>query len=294
MRLAIAILLLALTSLVCAQNESATALQPYTQADLSLIVANVQRPNGMTYFEDHIYVVCNGDWTIYRIDAKTEETVTYVYGVKDGNSFLVEGTDAGLDIWAPDPESNTLWHLDQDREAPRAIIDDLAAPWGIARFDESTLLISDTRDNVIREVRESGVASVIATALRAPTGIAIDEKLVYFANGGSARRGIEWIAQGDDGAFSEPATLVKGVQNASNIAVADDGFLYFAYALGTRGVIGRVDPAKCLDDGCGNADIEMVLFSDLPAPIAFTMSPDLRLYLHSRYRPEIYWLQLPS
>ena len=63
---------------------------------------------------------------------------------------------------------------------------------------------------------------------------------------------------------------------------------------GTRGVIGRVDPTLCLETGCGNADVEMVVFSDLPAPIAFTLSPDLRLYLHSRYRPEIYWLQLPT
>ena len=64
--------------------------------------------------------------------------------------------------------------------------------------------------------------------------------------------------------------------------------------LGTRGVIGRVDPAQCQDGGCGNQDVEMVVFSDLPAPLAITLSDDMRLFLHSRYRPEFYWVQLPT
>ena len=92
MKLVIVLTLAAFAFLANAQDESALSpLEPFTQDDLSLIVANVQRPNGMTFFDGHIYVVCNGDWTIYRINAETEETITYVYGVKDGNSFLVEG-----------------------------------------------------------------------------------------------------------------------------------------------------------------------------------------------------------
>ena len=295
MKYAIALLIALAVGVVSGQAEEAPPmLEPYTQADLALIVANVQRPNGMTFFDGHIYTVCNGDWTIYRINTATEDTISFVYGVKDGNSFLVEGTDAGLDIWAPDPNSNTLWRLDHRRESPVAVAGELAAPWGIARLDDNHLLVSDTRDNAIYRISEIGRKEAVASGFRAPTGLAVDDNRLYIANGGSARRGIEWIAFDADNEASEPATLVNGIQNASNIALASDGYLYFAYALGTRGVIGRVDPRACLDEPCGNADVEMVIFSDLPAPIAFTLSPGLRLYLHSRYRPEIYWLQLPT
>ena len=73
-----------------------------------------------------------------------------------------------------------------------------------------------------------------------------------------------------------------------------DGYLYFSYALGTRGVVGRIDPSQCHESGCGNQDVEMVVFSNIPAPLAIALSDDMRLFLHSRYRPEIYWAQLPT
>ena len=88
--------------------------------------------------------------------------------------------------------------------------------------------------------------------------------------------------------------MVSGLQNVTNIELAQDGLLYFAFALGTRGVVGRIDPLSCLESGCDNADVEMALFSDIPAPVSMTLSPDLRLFVHSRYRPEIYWVQLPT
>ena len=122
----------------------------------------------------------------------------------------------------------------------------------------------------------------------------MDENLIYFANGGSARRGIEWLEIQDDGSVSEPNPLVTGLQNTTNIILGSDGFLYFAYALGTRGVIGRVHPEDCLAGGCTSADTEMVVFSDITAPLSITLSPDLRLFMHSRFRPEIYWVQVPT
>ena len=266
---------------------------PFLQSDLELIVGNVQRPNGIVWFEDTIYTVCNGDWTIYKIDDRTGDTITYVFGVRNGNSIIAEPTEAGFNLWVPDPDTGALWKVDQRRAAPESISSDFQAPWGIARLDEDSFLITDTRSNSIMVVPINGEPTTAQSELRAPTGIVRDGNRVYFANGGSARRGIEFFEFADDGTMSAVQPLVSGLQNTTNIMMGADGYLYFSYALGTRGVVGRIYPANCLEDGCSNQDVEMVVFSDIPAPLAIALSDDLRLFLHSRFKPEFYWVQLP-
>ena len=275
-------------------SQATMLARPFLQDELQLLVGNVQRPNAIVWLDDHLYTVCNGDWTIYQIDDRTGDTITFVFGIRNGNSMLAESSEDGLEIWVPDPDSQTLWMVDQGRQAPVRISDDLGTPWGITRISDDDFLITNTQDNAIVQVSESGETSTILSELRSPTGITAHANRVYFANGGSARRGIEWIEDLDDGSYSEPKSLVSGLQNTTNILMGSDSRLYFAYALGTRGVIGRINPIDCLDDGCDNADVEMVVFSDIPAPIAMALSPDMRLFLHSRFRPEIYWLQLPA
>ena len=267
---------------------------PFLQSDLTLMVANVQRPNGIVWFDNSLYTVCNGDWTIYRIDDRTGDTVTFVFGVRNGNSLVAEATERGFNLWVPDPDTGTLWKVDQQREAPEDVATALAAPWGITRLNEESFLLTDTRTNSIIEAPAAGARTIVHDQLRAPTGIARDEDRIYVANGGSARRGIEYFERGDDGSYTEIQPLVSGLQNTTDIIMGADGYLYFSYALGTRGVVGRIDPTRCLEGGCGNQDVEMVVFSDIAAPLAITLSDDLRLFLHSRYRPEIYWAQLPS
>lgn len=266
---------------------------PFLQGDLELLVGNVQRPNGFVWHDGSLYTICNGDWTIYKIDDQTGDTITFVFGTRDGNTLILEDTDAGFDIWVPDPEAGTLWKVDQKRAAPAAITTELESPWGIARLNSSQFLVTDTRVNGILAVGEDGEWRDVHSELRAPTGIVKHGNLIYFANGGSARRGIEYFSVEDNGGFTDVKPLVSGLQNTTNLAMGSDGKLYFAYALGTRGVIGRIDPTLCHESGCSGNDVELVVFSDIPAPLAITLSDDLRLYLHSRFRPEIYWLQLP-
>ncbi len=267
---------------------------PFLQSDLALMVANVQRPNGIVWFDNSLYTVCNGDWTIYRIDDRTGDTVTFVFGVRNGNSLVAEATERGFNLWVPDPDTGTLWKVDQQREAPEDVARELAAPWGITRLNEESFLLTDTRTNSIIEVPAAGDRTTVHDQLRAPTGIARDADRIYVANGGSARRGIEYFKRGDDGSYTEIQPLVSGLQNTTDIIMGADGYLYFSYALGTRGVVSRIDPTRCLEGGCGSQDVEMVVFSDIAAPLAIALSDDLRLFLHSRYRPEIYWAQLPS
>ena len=272
---------------------SLTLESPFLQDDLELLVGNVQRPNGFVWHDGSLYTICNGDWTIYKIDDRTGDTITFVFGTRDGNTLLLEDSAAGFDIWVPDPESGTLWKVDHRRAAPAAITTELEAPWGITRLDSSQFLITDTRVNGIAAIGEDGQRREVHSELRAPTGIVKHGRHVYFANGGSARRGIEYFTLEGAGGYSSVKPLVSGLQNTTNLALGSDGKLYFAYALGTRGVIGRIDPTICLDTGCSGDDVELVVFSDIPAPLAITLSDDLRLFLHSRFRPEIYWLQLP-
>lgn len=267
---------------------------PFLQDDLELLVGNVQRPNGFVWHDGHLYTVCNGDWTIYKIDSVTGDTITFVFGTRDGNMLLIEETDAGFDILVPDPENGTVWIVDQSRSAPARFTTAVEAPWGIAALELSRYLITDVRSNSIVEVSAGGGTLVIHDELRSPTGIARHENFVYFANGGSARRGLEYFEIIDGARYSAVKPLVSGLQNTTNLTMGEDGNLYFAYALGTRGVVGRVDPALCHESGCSNSDVELVVFSDIPAPLAITLSDDMRLFMHSRFRPEIYWLQLPT
>lgn len=277
-----------------AEETPASALEtPFLQTDLSLMVGNVQRPNGLVWFDDALFTVCNGDWTIYKIDDRSGETVTFVFGVRDGANLIAEATEAGFDLWTPDPDAGALWKVDQARAAPVSIASDLEAPWGISRLDDQRFLLTDTRANAILALSIAGERETLQSGLRAPTGIVRHGDMVYFANGGSARRGIEYFQLGEEDADSEVKPLVSGLQNTTNIVMGADGYLYFAYALGTRGVVGRVEPTRCHEAGCGNRDVEMVVFSDVPAPLAIALSDDMRLFLHSRYRPEIYWVQLP-
>lgn len=302
MKIAVLLVILLIAPLIQAQDsntapkpkiESPPLANPFTQDDLELLVGNVQRPNAMTWHEDYLYVICNGDWTIYKIDDRSGDTITFVFGVRDSSSFIAESTEAGFDFWIPDAESQALWKVTQARLAPVNIASQFDAPWGIARINESRFLVTDAHAHAILEVSERGAVKTILTNLRSPTGIVRDEERIYFANAGSARRGIEWFEMQTDGDYSQPQPLVSGLQSITNLALADDGYLYFGYALGTRGLVGRIQPSQCLEEGCRSGDVETVVFSDMPAPIALTLSDDRRLFMHSRYRPEIYWTQLP-
>lgn len=92
---------------------------------------------------------------------------------------------------------------------------------------------------------------------------------------------------------TQPQSLVAGLQNVSNLVLGPDGYLYFTYALGSRGMVGRVWPEDCQDGGCSNKQVEIVVSTEMEAPLAgLTILPDLSMYLHTIYRPEIYQVDL--
>ncbi len=180
--------------------------------------------------------------------------------------------------------------------SPQTIATELEGPWGIAYLDEEHFLVTTLIDGTITRVSREGDKEILLEGLRSPTGLALDDKHVYFGNNASARRSIEWVNLDDllDGDSPDTETLVSGLQNVTNVVLAPDNMLYFTYALGTRGVVGRVDPTQCIEDGgCSNDQVEVVLFTELAAPLAgLTINPDLRLFVHTIYRPEIYWVDL--
>jgi hypothetical protein len=265
-------------------------------------VGNVQLPNGQIWFENELYAVCSGDWTLYRINSETGATITYVFGIRDAHTLAVQQTDAGFNLWVPDFDTNQIFMVDQTQNAPAIIADNsLDGPWGIALLDEEAALVTNARSNTLVHLTRDGETQIVADGFRTPTGIVIDEDVIYIANNGSARRAVEWLTLDDflvEDDTAEPVNdvaqpLVSGLQNVSNLALGEDGYLYFTYALGTRGVVGRVHPETCRDGGCSNDQVEIVLFTELQAPLAgLTLSDDMRLFVHTIYRPEIYWVQL--
>lgn len=265
----------------------------YTQDDLQVLVGNVQRPNGMLWYEGNLYTACNGDFTLYEVNAVTGQTRTLVYGIQNAHTLWVEPSGSSFDLWIPDFDTNRLMRVNQARQTPRPVVSNLNGPWGIAKLDDDHFLVSSIRSNDILRIRRTGEAEVFLDGFRAPAGIAIHEGFLYVVNNGSARRAVERVQLSADGQpLSDPQPFVSGLQSASSIAIGSDGYIYFTYSLGARGIVGRVAPSDCAD-GCSNEQVETVVFTDLQAPLAgLTFSPDMRLFVHTIFRPEIYWLDL--
>ncbi len=277
-----------------AQTEA--PFEVLTQEDLTVITGNVQRPNGMQWFNGFLYVICTGDWTIYEVDSMTGSTETFISGVRNSHTLVVEqGTSDRPRIWVPDSDTSRLLEVDQMR-SPKPSASDLETPWGITVFDDDSFLMTSLGANTLMRVTRTGEVTTIAAELRSPTGVAVDDERVYVANSGSSRRAIEWLDREavESGSEAVMQPLVRGLQNVANITMGSDGYLYFAYAIGVRGVVGRVMPGECAENGgCDNDQVELVLYTDLSAPLAgLTISEDRRIFVHTLFRPEIYWASL--
>jgi hypothetical protein len=266
---------------------------------MQILTGNVQRPNGITWFNNRLYVACTGDSTIYELDDRNGLTQTYIFDVRNAHTMYAEQDSAGeLNIWVPDFQTGRF--LLVRRTGITTLSAALEGPWGIAPVSEDAFVISNLRSNAVVVMNRSGELRQAITGLRSPTGIAASDEHIYIANNGSARRAIEWVSRDDvltdDVVLEETSPLVTGLQNTTGLVLAPDGYLYFAYSLGTRGVVGRVDPEVCREQGgCGNDEVEIVLFTELAAPLAgLSISPDMRLFVHAMFSPDIYWLQLGS
>jgi hypothetical protein len=274
--------------------------EPFIQADLSILSGNVQRPNGLFWHNGMVYASCNGDWTIYEIEANTGSTVTYLWGIRNAHTLHAEDDVNGeLNLWVPDFQTNELVRVFQ--RSTEVIASDLEGPWGITPDNDEFLITNLLGNSVVRATRDGEIIPLIE-GLRSPAGIVKDGDYVYIANNGSASRALQWIHVDDlnnddavqaeeDGAIN---SLVSGLQNTTGVIMGPDGNLYFAYSLGTRGVIGRVNPELCRENGgCTNDQVEIVVYTDLAAPLAgLAMSPDMRLYTHTIFSPDIYYIDL--
>nr|PZN51456.1 MAG: hypothetical protein DIU68_16440 [Chloroflexota bacterium] len=289
-----------------AETEEATATEAatfraLTQADLSIVTGNVQRPNGITWHDDKLYISCSGDWTLYQLDATSGQTMTYIFGIRNAHTLVAEDAENGeLSLWVPDFQLNTLANV--TRAGVRPVTTDLQGPWGLAKLDDENFLVSNLGGNNVVRVSREGEVQPVVEGLRAPTGLAVDGDVFYVANNGSTRRSVEWYptpAPDSDELVIEPDSedshsLVSGLQNVTGLVMGPDNYLYMAYSLGTRGVVGRVDPERCRENGgCTHDEVEIVLLTELAAPLAgLTISPDMRLYVHTMFSPDIYWASL--
>jgi hypothetical protein len=200
---------------------SAPLLQPFTQADLTILTGNVQRPNGLAWFDGKLYVSCSGDWTVYEIDSASGTTSQYIYGVKNSNTiYAATSADNRLNLWMPDFMSNSLVLIENG--VSRNVVENLEGPWGIARWSDDTFLVTNLKGNTIVAVHPDGQFQEWLSGLRSPTGVAVDGNYVYVANTGSARRAIEWIdasniAVSGVGVSAKDAVqpLVSGLQNTT-------------------------------------------------------------------------------
>ncbi len=273
-------------------DVSSAPFEPLTQADLQVLTGNVQRPNGISYFDNYLYTACSGDGTVYEINSESGETRTYIWGVSNAHSLFVEEQDEALQMWVPDYGENRLELVTRQGVVP-ITREPLQGPWGIVAEDEEHFLVSSLLGNHINRISRDGEVTVALDGLAAPAGLVLEENLLYVANNGSTRRAVEWY---DLSTEADGGPLVSGLQNATGLQLGADGKLYIAYALGTRGLVGRVDPEACREaGGCTNDQVEVVLYTDLETPLAgLAVTPDGRLFVHTMFNPALYWVQLPG
>jgi hypothetical protein len=285
------LLLLMLGQNAIAQDDSGD-FEPFIQSDFKVLTGDVQRPNGIYWHDGFLYTGCAGDFTLYRLDANTGDTITYIFGIKNAHSLYVEADP--LTVWAVDFQDNALVRI-VERQGIEKVREGLAAPWGLApSATDDTFFITEWESDNLINITRTGEISVVASNFEDPSGIIATEETLYVANNASARRAVEWLDITGEGS-SAPQPLVSGLQNVTNLVMGPDGKLYMAYALGTRGVVGRIDPDVCKEQGgCTNIDVELVVWTDLAAPLAgLVITPEMRLYVHTIYGTEIYWLDLP-
>lgn len=286
--------------IVEAQSASDTnTFDTLGQNDLQVITGNVQRPNGIRWFNNFLYTACTGDSTVYEISDSDGRTRTYIFGITNAHDMIVEGEGSGnrVSIWVPDYGDNTFEHITNG--TVEQIANNLEGPWGIVQMDDETFIISELLGNSLSTITRDGEREVLLDTLASPAGITQDEDYLYVANNGSTRRAIEWyerdpLIAGQGSNEAGENILVRGLQNVAGLTMASDGNLYFTYALGTRGVVGRVNPTTCREQGgCTNDQVDIVLYSELAAPLAgLTVSPEMRLFVHTMYSPDIYWVQI--
>jgi sugar lactone lactonase YvrE len=282
------------TTVTTATPTETTAFTPLTQTDLSILTGNVQRPNGIVWHDDLLYAACTGDSTLYEIDSRTGQTRTYVGGIANAHTLYAETNSEGnVELWVPDFQRNALIRVLRIGQQ-ETVVTDLAGPWGIAALDDQHFLITLFRGNSLQMISRDAEITSLLDGLASPTGIAIDGDIVYIANNGSTRRAIEWYDLTALDQDEENRVLVSGLQNTTGLQLGEDGLLYFAYALGTRGLVGRVDPTACRErGGCTNNEVEIVVYTELATPLAgLTLTPDGRIFLHTMFSPDIYWAQL--
>jgi hypothetical protein len=274
---------------------------PLDQSNLTVLTGNVQRPNGIAWLDGALYVACSGDWTIYEIQAEDGRTISYTGGLRDAHALYAEsGSNDLAVIWAPDFRLNTFVRATRAQTSTIAEGDIFDGPWGMTYLTENEFLVTNLLGDTLVSVSRDGETRLVLEELASPAGVVLFRDFMFIANNGSTRRAIEWYPSAAARADASPedregATLVSGLSSATGLAMDDQGMLYVAYSLGTRGVVGRVNPLDCIaNGGCTGDDVEVVLYSELAAPLAgLTISPDRRMYIHTMFAPDIYWAQLP-
>ncbi len=263
---------------------------PLTQADLQSLTGNVQRPNGIGFYDNYLYIACTGDGTVYETNSETGQTRTYIFGVTNAHTIIPEEVDNELALWVPDYGENSIKRI--TRAGVETIAGDFEGPWGMIPYGEDNFLVSNLLGDHVDIVSREGDVDTLIEGLAGPTGLALDDEILYVGNNGSTRRSIEWFDLSDPEPTAAP--LLTGVQNTTGMQLAEDGYLYFAYALGTRGVVGRIDPVACrANGGCTNEQVQIVVYTELATPLAgLTVTPDMRLFVHTMFNPSVYWAQI--
>ncbi|MEM6529726.1 MAG: hypothetical protein AAF653_15610, partial [Chloroflexota bacterium] len=161
--------------------QSVTLDEPFIQSDLNILSGNVQRPNGLFWHNGKVYASCNGDWTLYEIDAETGATITYLWGIRNAHTLYAEDDATGVSLWVPDFQTNTLVHVVQ--RTTQTVADGLNGPWGIVPLDDRFLITNLLGNNIVSVTRDGAIEEVLG-GLRSPAGIVVDGDAIYVANNG--------------------------------------------------------------------------------------------------------------
>ncbi|MDZ4766135.1 MAG: hypothetical protein SGI73_16465, partial [Chloroflexota bacterium] len=147
-------------------QRNVAPFNPLTQADLSVLTGNVQRPNAIAYLDGLLYIACTGDSTIYETDSVSGQTRTYIWGVMNTHSLIAEADSSGaLTLWIPDYDSNSLVRV--TRGSLQRVARDLAGPWGITDVNQDYFLVTNVRNNSVTQIDRAGEVNTLIEGLAA-------------------------------------------------------------------------------------------------------------------------------
>ncbi len=250
---------------------SADALEP--------VADGFDQPHGLGFFDGKLYVSDWGDDKIYAVDPDTGHKRLLADELGGAHDMVMDG-----DGWIVTPlfEEGRVVRINPDSGEVRELADGLAGPNGIVRARDGNFYVSNNRDGTVIKLTPEGKTRVVATGLKEPAGIVVDnDNIIRVAQ--FADRAAAVVQIFDNG---KQSTVVEGLADAESLLYDDRKNLLISHT---------VDGHGALTLFTATGERSRVLLTGLPGPLVGPVTDGTYLYLQSAAAGQstVYRIALP-